>query len=426
MDIKLTEVEKCKYNVSVMFSDSLEMERKKHSAISKYRNVKIPGFRQGKADDNSLYIKFKKQIEEDLKNDLASECFEETINQHKLKPLAMPQFSKAELGIASFNCEFVLLTKPEFTLQDYKFSFPKPDVQPPVEDRIQTILEQVRKQNGENLPFSDTDTVQLGDSLILTYSGRDAVDGSVIAELTSSNEVYEVGNSSLKEFDDNLLGMKVGEEKEFTITFPEHVHHDDEPAHEHSPLAGKKVLFTANLVMATKIVPMALDDSLAKKAANVDTLDEMMVKVRGMAEGKFKEELDTKISAILFSKLVESNTIDLPEWLKLAEARIMATQAKQEWDQVEDQQKEKYLALAENNIKFSLILEAVREKEPDAQLADSEALNMLKQWVAQSNNQNISEFITNLEKSGQLPLFLNRIKDQYTISFLIRNTTLVE
>lgn len=409
MEIKLDQLENCKFLVKAMYDDSLEIERKKNKIISKYRNVKVPGFRQGKADDNSIFVSFRKQIEDDLKNELASECYEEAVNLHKLKPITLPQFSKADLGFASFNCEFILLTKPEFELKQYKFEVPKPDIKPSAEERAQSILEEIRFQYGERNPFSDTDTAQLGDSLVLNYSGKDNVTKESIQELQAVNEVYELGKGPTKEFEDNLIGMKVGETKEFTID-----------------VYDKKIDINVTLLMGTKITPIGLNDELAKKAANVETFTELMEKINALSSNKYKEEYNKSLSTQIFKKLIDANEIQMPDWLKLAEARIMATQNKLDWDSIDDSQKENYLLLAESNIKFSLILEAIREKEAEAQLSDSEAMNLLKNWVIKSNNGNVNEFVNKLETSGQLPIFINRIKDEFTIEFLIKNTTIIE
>jgi FKBP-type peptidyl-prolyl cis-trans isomerase (trigger factor) len=95
------------------------------------------------------------------------------------------------------------------------------------------------------------------------------------------------------------------------------------------------------------------------------------------------------------------------------------------WEVIPDSQKEKYLEAADNSIKLSLILNKIRDNEPDAQLTDEEVFKAAKENITKFSNEP-DKVLEDVVKNGHLPILLNRIRDEYTLSFIEKNCKIVE
>ena len=209
--------------------------------------------------------------------------------------------------------------------------------------------------------------------------------------------------------------MKAGETREFELLFDAKV----------KPQYNNQILkFEVKLHMGSKVAPAGLDDDLAK-AVGLDTLNVLMENVNTMAGNRVKELEKAQIVDQIAKRLVENHDFVVPTWISLAEAQINARNNQKDWDTIQDSEKESFIKSAENNIKLSLILEKVREIELEAQLGQEELLK-----IAQANLQQYTKepqkVFEQLYKNGQLSLFLNRIRDEFTLNFLTQNCKIIE
>jgi trigger factor len=258
--------------------------------------------------------------------------------------------------------------------------------------------------------------VQENDVVIIDY---DAYDGDAKVEHASgTGQILTVGKSGLIGLDENILGMKLGEMRKFIIQMPENAL---------PSIANKKLEFHITLVMGSKIIPMPLNDELAKKAGQA-TLDDLRKFVTGMVQAKQQEVERTEHAQQLMSHLLAKNAIKIPTWLTLSEAQYLTTSAGAKWETLMDTDKEEYLSTAEKNVKIALILDEIRSQEPEAQLSDQEILHSIEHNLSTNgqNKEQIDQAMLELNKSGQLPILAARIKDEHTLDFLLKNTTFVD
>lgn len=418
MDIQLKELEYCKYNV-VYTAGVDEVLNKRSEILNLFKKAPISGFRQGKAPIEVIKRNYKDQIEESLKRGLLEEAYHNVVFDKKLRVFGPPQFTSILLVGNSFTCELILNTKPEINLSNYKnMEVPKPHEPITTEELSQKILQEMRVRAGETLPYSETDFIQSGDNVIINY--ETFCEGQRVDNLCLEGELITIGNGRgiLVNFESNLLGMNMGEVREFDLTAPS----DALPS-----IANKVLHFTVTLVNGSKTVPAALDDELAKKMEK-NSFAELQEFVGKTAMAQISNMYKSAIGNSICAKLLEEITFKVPDSLKISEAQYLNHAAsKTDWNTLPDSDKEKYLSMAENNVKLSLIFDAIRSEDPEALLTDQECWDMIKENIVRSKlNSSVEEVIKGLEQSGKLQIIMTKMKEEYTLNYLIKSTRVIE
>lgn len=406
------ELDKCKLLISYV-ADPEKVQEKRSKAIAELRKLAIPGFRPNKAPDYAIKAKCKKQIDTFVAKEMAAEAYDDVLFETKIKPIGQPQFSNFKLNNDNFSCELTVSKKPDVALGEYKgLEVPKPHLDTDVDKEVEATLQDIRFRYGEVNPYKDGDCVAETDQV--TMDLEVSLDGSVVENLSQQGMLYSLGDSKWPGFDDNLLGMLPGEEKEFDYTLPETVQ-------DH---AGKTAKFKVKLHMGMKRIPCSLDDELAKKVQMKD-FEEVKQQITTMASNKIKNTTNALVRQQVSKRLVENHEIDVPLWLTTLEAQHMAMQNGSVWQKLEDKEKEDYLSQALNNVKLSLILDSVREIEPETVLADNEVIGALNERLV-SQGVDPQAFITESQKNGRLIGIVAAMRDEFTLQWLIDQAKLVE
>lgn len=415
MQIEIKEHEPCRLTVQYV-ADAEEILNKRSEVISHFRKAPVPGFRPGKAPPDVINMHYHTQIEESLKRALAEDAYHNTLFEKKLKPHGAPRFNTMLLANGKFSCEFDLNTKPDFELAPFTdLEIPKPHDTVTAAEVTEKMLQELRVRFGDASPFVDTDFVQVGDNVIVDYEGF--IDGVRNESICAEGEMLTVGNSQLKDFDNNLLGMSLGETREFNMIVP----NDGLPS-----MAGKTINFKVTLNMGSKITPCPLNDELAKKFGK-DSYDELRTFVHGAAMGQVHNRTKSLLNEAVATKLVNDNNFEVPNWLSVSEAKYLAHNAKLDWDNLPDIDKEKYIEVAKNNVKLSLILDRIREVTPGAQLSDQEVFEVVKQNLANTKVQaSLDDVIKEMNRTGYLQILFSRIRDEYTLDFVVKSVKVIE
>ncbi len=415
MQIHLTELEPCKLKVTYHANPD-QITNKKTEVLNAFKKAPVPGFRSGKASLDAIKMHYRNQIDESLKRALAEEAYHNTLFEKNLKVHGTPMFTSLYLMDGKFGCEFTLHTKPEFTLSEFKnLEIPKPHETETATALCERMIQELRVRYGEVNPYTDTDFVQMGDNVIVNYEGY--LDGQKVDNLCVEGEMLTVGKNTLENFDTNLLGMHPGETREFNIQVP---------ANGLPSVANKTVTFKVTLATGSKSIPCPLDDTLATKLGK-NSFSELKEFVLASAQAQLINKSQLQLTEAVSKKLVQDNKIVIPNWMALSEAKYLAHQAKINWETLPDQDKIRYLQVAADNVRLSLILEKIRENEPDAQLTDQEVLDIIKRNLANSKtNQSLEEILQQMSQNGYLQVLFSRIKDEHVLDFVVKNAKIVE
>lgn|ERR1700678_1705607 len=415
MQITITELAPCQLSIHYE-ADAAEIKEKREEVVNTFKNAPVPGNRKGKASIEVIKIHYVKQINESLKRALAEAAFLNTTFEKNLRVHGAPQFNSMLLDGGKFTCDFQVYTKPDFEVPNWKdMEIPKPHEAHNTNEVAEKMMDDLRHRMGDAVPFGDQDFIQTGDNVIVDYEG--SVDGTKIDSLCAQAEMMTVGKSPLQGFDSNLLGMFMGETREFDFVAPE----GGLPS-----ISGKTIHFKVTLTTGAKTVPCGLDDDMAKRMGKAD-FKELHEFVSQSAFARVNSLSKMQVHDAVAKKLVGETKINVPSWMSLSEAQYLAQQSQLDWNTLSDTDREKFVQMAEGNVKLSLILDKVRENTPEAQLSDQEIFDIIKQNLAQTKvTEPIDQIISKMNSSGYLAILMNRIKDEHTIDTIIKSVKLID
>ncbi len=298
-------VEKNENNTAVFTveSDKAEFESAVQAAYLKNKaQIYIPGFRKGKAPRQVVEGMYGHEVfYQDALDELAPKAYELAVKENELRVVGAPNITNVEVTderTASFT--FSVELYPVVTLGQYKgLEAVKPVVAISEED-IDKELESVRKRNARQISVDDREA-QMGDTAKIDFDGF--LNGERFDGGKAEGYSLELGsNSFVPGFEDQIVGMKVGEEKDINITFPKDYVED---------LAGKDVVFKVKLHDLTVAELPELDDEFAGDNG-FDTLDAYRANIREELEKKANEKAETEFRTEVMRQAAENMTVTVP------------------------------------------------------------------------------------------------------------------
>jgi FKBP-type peptidyl-prolyl cis-trans isomerase (trigger factor) len=396
MQVTTEDVEYCKVKVNYV-ADSKVVSKKAKDALNEIRSLPVPGFRPGKATDTAIKLKYKDRINQWVSGEMLNHAHDDILFETKIKPLGRPQLLNHSLKNNEFSCELMYLKKPEFELKQFKeIEVSEPNQSANVDEIADDILLQLRKKHASSVPYGESDFVQMGDKITLSYQvGEDPI---------KEGQLYIVGEKLLPEFDENLQGMTAGETRTFNVL-----------------INDKPVSCTATVHMGMKLILAPLDDELAK-LYNLVKVGALMNTINSMAQQRVASIRNEGIGNQIKEKLVSDHDFEVPPWLVLMEGQYLAMTEGLKWDDLTDEVKDKYLDRAKQNVKFTLILDSIRDTAKESELSDSECVDVVKQQIfRQKPGINVNSAIQEMSKTGALAGLVAKTKNDFTLQYLVDN-----
>ena len=303
----LKNVEKKENNTAafVVESDAAEFEKAVNDAYRKNRSsISIPGFRKGKAPRAVIEGMYGPEVfYQDAMDELAPAAYEFGLKESGLKTVGAPSISDVNItDDRTVAYTFSVSVYPEVTLGQYKgIEALKPSAEVTDTD-VEAELNATRKRNARMIDIDDR-PAQMGDTADIDFDGY--LNGERFDGGKAEGYALELGsNSFVPGFEDQIVGMKVGEEKDINITFPE----DYVPE-----LAGKDVVFKVKLNSLTMPELPELDDEFAKDVSEFDTLDEYKASIRENLAKTRAERAEAAFKDAVMFQAAENITADIPE-----------------------------------------------------------------------------------------------------------------
>ena len=273
-----------------------------YSKSAKY--FEVPGFRKGKAPFNIVVKNYGIEIfYEDAFNELVPPIFEEEIKANNIEAVSHPDIDIKQIGTGQdLIFTAIIQTKPEVKLGKYKgIEIKKIEYNVSDED-IQKELEAMADQNSRLVTVEDR-PVKDGDTTIIDFEGF--VDGVAFDGGKADDYELRIGSHSFIEgFEDQIIGMKIDEEKEINVKFPDEYFSPE--------LAGKDAMFKVKLHEIKEKQMPEIDDELAKDVSEFDTLEELKadIKAKQEEENEKKAKFETEEEAI--KAVSEQVEIEIP------------------------------------------------------------------------------------------------------------------
>ena len=267
--------------------------------------INIPGFRKGKAPRKLIEKMYGTGVfYEDAANDLIPTAYAEALKDCDLEIVSRPEINVTQIESGKpfiFTAEVAV--KPEVTLGEYKgVEVEKSDVEVTDED-INKEVDKERENNSRTIDVDDR-AVENGDIIKLDFDG--SVDGVPFEGGKAENYTLTIGSGSfIPGFEDQLIGTKIGEEKDVTVTFPEDYHEKS--------LAGKEAVFKCKVnAITVKELPEA-DDEFASEVSEFETLAEYKEDIKKKLTEKKEKAARAKKEAQAIEKAVENATMEIPD-----------------------------------------------------------------------------------------------------------------
>ena len=282
------------------------MESGVNKAYMKARkNIMVPGFRKGKAPRKMIEALYGAHVfYEDGLEEIFGEVYDFAIAKHDFKAIGRP--SLTDMQIADDNTVTLTLTTdvyPEVTLGQYKGVEVEKGEATVTDAQIQAELDNMA-QNVASTENVDR-AAEMGDTANIDFEGFD--NGVPFEGGKGENFDLKLGSGSfVPGFEEQIVGMNVGEEKDIDITFPEDYHKE---------LAGKAVVFHVKLNKLTVTIVPQQDDEFAKDVSEFDTLDALKADIKAKALEKAQKQIDSAFENAAVEKAAENTTVDMPNAL---------------------------------------------------------------------------------------------------------------
>lgn len=393
----LEEPEYCKLKVHYE-ADPEVVVSKIDEAVAECRKLQVPGFRKGRAPDSAIKMRLRPQINQYVVREMATHAIDDIIFELNIKPIGQPKFSDIKASKNNFACDVELIKKPDFELSELEFEVPKPS-QEDEDTIVEKSLYNIRCRIGGVEPYEENDVVENGDQV--TFSFIATIDGEKFDGSIVDGELYTVGSNRWTGFDQNILGMKAEETKEFEFTFKDGL------------LAEKTANFSVTIHMGTKPKPHPIDDEFFQ-IIGVKSIEELLNNLRSSAKFSIDRNSKMMIRNIISNQLLEKNKFEVPKIIIEQEAQYQASRAGLAFTSLSDADREKYLEEAERNARLSLILDSVRDSEPDSVLNSMEARNAISGHIqAQGGNPELV-----LRNPAHAAMLLSQVKDEFTLQWV--------
>ena len=281
---------------------------------AKYFN--IPGFRKGKAPMSIVERTYGSEIfYEDTFNEIVPEIYDREVKENNLEVVSRPQIDIVQIEKGKdLIFTAVVSTKPEVKLGKYKgVQIEKKEYK--VEDKdIDAELEQMQQRNSRLVTVTDR-AVEEKDIAVIDFEGF--LDGKAFDGGKGENYDLEIGsNTFIPGFEEKVKGMKIGEEKDLELTFPEEYFSKD--------LAGKEVVFKVKLHEIKRKELPTLDDDFAKDVSEFDSLKELKADIKDRLTKSNDEKAKNEMQEAAVKAAVEVSEVELPAGMIEMEVDAMA------------------------------------------------------------------------------------------------------
>ena len=419
-------VEKTENNNEVKLEITVEAE-KFDGAIktvfnknAKYFN--IPGFRKGKAPYQIVEKTYGAQIfYEDAFNEIAGQAYEEALKENKIEAVSKPEIDLVQIEKGKdLIFTAVVSTKPEVTLGKYKgIEIKKVEYNVSDED-VEHELGHMAEKNARLVSVEDR-PVESGDITVIDFEGF--VDGKAFDGGKAENHELTIGsNTFIPGFEDQIIGMKLEEEKEINVKFPEE--------YFSANLAGKDAMFKVKLHEIKKKEMPEINDELAKDISEFDTIDELKKSIREKQEEQNKQRAKYETEDEVIKAVCDEAKVDIPNGMIELEIDRMAQDIETRLS-YQGMKLEQYLKMmnktmedfrkenreqAENAVKSRLVLEAV-EKDAKIEVTEKEISAKIKEMA-----ENYGRKEEEVKDNPELVKYVgDSLKTEKTINFLVEN-----
>ena len=353
--------------------------------------VNVPGFRQGKAPLAMIRGRIDQgRVIETAVNDILNPAYDQAVREAKIRPMHNPDVEVVKVSDTELELRFVVVTAPEVTLGEYKGLKAERKVASVTDEEVAASITSLL-ENAADLVVTEN-PAKMGDTVVLDFEGF--IDGVAFEGGKAENYALELGsNSFIPGFEDALVGVKAGEDRDVSVTFPtQYV----------AELAGKDATFACKIhEVKEKVVPALSDEAVADLAIeNVKTVDELKAHQKETLLKQKADQAEREHFQDLLNQIVAASKVEIAD-------EIIASEIASEEDRTKKQ-------VEENGLTFKQYLEVLGKTE-----------DQLKEEIRTGVVNNLTAYLVTMEICAKERLFVDdaeldhefaKIAEQYSMN----------
>lgn len=417
MDIKIEDISAPRKAATVTVPAAVIEEQQKKLFGEYAAHARIAGFRPGKAPVSVIRQKYGKDLKKELVQRVTQEAYKSVRDAENLKVYSLVDVKEPELADGQpSEIRFEIDVVPAFEIPEYKgLEVSKSDLSVSDEE-VAEMIKNLRSQHAE---FNKVEkAAEKGDFVKLSYEAT--LDGKPLAEAVPAAAVYgkqtgtweeagadETFGATVKEIVDALVGMKAGDKKEISVTFPSDFSAEG--------LRGKSAVYSVEIAEVRERVLPELNEEFFK-SVHVKDLDELNKQVREGLETRKKNTATSKKREELIGKLNEKVDFELPEsaieresyniFVEFANMQLRQGVKVEQIEAQRDELKESTKEAAKTRVKTQIILNAIAEKE--GVKVERDDINKRISQEAYMSGQPVEKFVKELTKDQTRLMELQR------------------
>ncbi|NLA26890.1 MAG: trigger factor [Firmicutes bacterium] len=390
------------------------------------KQVNLAGFRKGKVPRHILEARFGPEIlHQDALEFLIPAAYDEAIAEVNAEPIDQPEFDFEEIEKGKpFLFKAIVEVLPPVELGEYKGMEVEQEITPVTEAGMERYLESLRDQHARLVPIEDEGVgINNGDLALIDFQGY--IGGEAFPEGEAENYSLELGsNSFIPGFEEQLVGMKVGEEREIEVTFPDE--------YRKKELAGKEALFKVELKQIKQKQLPDLDDDFIREISEFENLSDFKTDLQDRMEKTNMERAKTELEEMLIEKATALSQVELPQILVERQIDRLLGEMDQflayqglnlekfvelsgkTMEEIREEKREE----AERRTKANLVLDAVVKKEGFT--VDDSEIDAKIAELAESYNDQPDRIRELFEKQGRIPVMREELRVRKAVDLLVR------
>jgi trigger factor len=390
------------------------------------KSAKVKGFRPGKVPRAVLERMFKKDVHADVSSRLIQNSFIDAIKQTELKIVGNPQLDPPELMTDSpYKYDATVEITPEIDDIEFDGLSLKRTRYEAGDDEVNAQLKSLQKGLAQHQKISKDRPAKADDFVLIDLEG--SLNGEPVPEFAKSeNFSLQIGKAIIsKDFDNQLVGMKIGDSKAFTIKFDEDLPNEK--------LAGREIAFQVVLNEIREEILPEINDALAKKAGPYKTLDELKNVILDNVKQGYEKRTEQELNEQIFTDLIARTEFEVPDAMVEMELQGIVEEAErsfayrnttlEEMGLSKETIAEKYRDTAMKQVKRHLILGKIIDQEK-LELDDEELEDGLKEMSA-NFNQPLAEIKNYYDQNpDKLQYFKHTLLEKKAIKLIIDSSNI--
>jgi trigger factor len=412
---KVKELSACKMELELEVSEE-EVRTEFDTALNQFlMRAKVKGFRQGKAPQDVVKQMYAPDIREAVLNALAPRAVGRELAAQNASPISTPVITDIVLEEGKpmqLKAEYEVW--PEFKLPEYKKLTIKQSKTAVTDQEVDKSLGDLRERSAQYTPVEDRG-IKTDDYVMAQVQGKDIR----TKRLLPSEKVFVMSGHPENEpaLNENLLGMKIGEEKHFMVNYPEE--------HKNKKVAGKGIDYLVNIISIKEKKLPELDNGFAKDMGRFENLKELKEEIRKQMKDSQEQIQKRELSEKVVNMVTEKVDIELPESLvqqeTLVQLRSLIQSQRQQPTKQEDQSQWEAMAKqkAEKTVKNHLILMRIAEQEK-LEISEEEITEEYKA-LAEANHVPLPQVVEAMNQDDRKTELKQNLLFRKTIDFLADN-----